>query len=300
MERDKLIRWGEDMEIIGFIGTGVMGASIVKHLLKAGYSVNVYNRTKSKTDELVKEGAIWQDTPKDVTNKSDVIFSMVGYPKDVEEIYYGENGVFSGKVDGKIVIDMTTSTPSLAKKIEETAVELGAESLDAPVSGGDLGAKKGTLTTMVGGKKEVYDKVEPILNVFSSKVNLQGKAGSGQHTKMANQIMIAGTMTGMTELLVYAKSAGLDLAKVLDTVGGGSAANWSLANYAPRILKEDFTPGFFAKHFLKDLNIALEEAEKMSIELPATKEARNLYQALVDQGFENDGTQALIKLWWDI
>lgn len=288
------------MEKIGFIGTGVMGASIVKHLLTSGYTVNVYNRTKSKTDELVKEGAIWQDTPKDVTNKSDIIFSMVGYPKDVEEIYYGKNGIFSADVIGKILIDMTTSTPSLAKKISQTAREKGAYSLDAPVSGGDLGAKNGTLTTMVGGDDVIFDKVEPILNVFSSKVNLQGKAGSGQHTKMANQIMIAGTMTGMTELLVYAKSADLDLEKVLDTVGGGSAANWSLTNYAPRILKEDFTPGFFVKHFLKDLNIALEEAEKMSIDLPATKEARNLYQALVDKGFEDDGTQALIKLWWDI
>lgn len=288
------------MEKIGFIGTGVMGASIVRHLLKAGYSVNVYNRTKEKTDELVKEGAIWQDTPKDVTTNSDIVFSMVGYPKDVEEIYYGENGIFSADVTGKILIDMTTSTPSLAQKISRTATEKEAYSLDAPVSGGDLGAKNGTLTTMVGGSPDVFDKVESILTVFSSKVNLQGKAGSGQHTKMANQIMIAGTMTGMTELLVYAKSAGLDLEKVLDTVGGGSAANWSLTNYAPRILKEDFTPGFFVKHFLKDLNIALEEAEKMSIDLPATKEARNLYQALVDKGFENDGTQALIKLWWDI
>lgn len=288
------------METIGFIGTGVMGASIVKHLLNAGYSVNVYNRTKSKTDELVSLGATWYDTPKEVTTNSDVVFSMVGYPKDVEEIYYGNDGIFSGDVEGKILIDMTTSTPSLAKKIEQTAEEKGAYSLDAPVSGGDLGAKNGTLTTMVGGKKDVYDKVEAILNVFSSKVNLQGEAGSGQHTKMANQIMIAGTMTGMTELLVYAKSAGLDLDKVLDTVGGGSAANWSLTNYAPRILKNDFTPGFFVKHFLKDLNIALEEAEKMSLDLPATKEARNLYQALVDKGFENDGTQALIKLWWDI
>ncbi|MGX6969683.1 NAD(P)-dependent oxidoreductase [Vagococcus bubulae] len=288
------------MEKIGFIGTGVMGASIVRHLLKAGYSVNVYNRTKEKTDELVKEGAIWQDTPKDVTTNSDIVFSMVGYPKDVEEIYYGENGIFSADVTGKILIDMTTSTPSLAQKISRTATEKEAYSLDAPVSGGDLGAKNGTLTTMVGGSPDVFNKVESILTVFSSKVNLQGKAGSGQHTKMANQIMIAGTMTGMTELLVYAKSAGLDLEKVLDTVGGGSAANWSLTNYAPRILKEDFTPGFFVKHFLKDLNIALEEAEKMSIDLPATKEARNLYQALVDKGFENDGTQALIKLWWDI
>ncbi|UUV98963.1 NAD(P)-dependent oxidoreductase [Vagococcus luciliae] len=288
------------MEKIGFIGTGVMGASIVKHLLTSGYTVNVYNRTKSKTDELVKEGAIWQDTPKDVTNKSDIIFSMVGYPKDVEEIYYGKNGIFSADIIGKILIDMTTSTPSLAQKISQTAREKGAYSFDAPVSGGDLGAKNGTLTTMVGGDDAIFDKVKPILNVFSSKVNLQGKAGSGQHTKMANQIMIAGTMTGMTELLVYAKSADLDLEKVIDTVGGGSAANWSLTNYAPRILKEDFTPGFFVKHFLKDLNIALEEAEKMSIDLPATKEARNLYQALVDKGFEDDGTQALIKLWWDI
>ena len=288
------------METIGFIGTGVMGASIVKHLLNAGYKVNVYNRTKSKTDDLVKEGAVWQETPKDVATNSEIIFSMVGYPKDVEEIYYGANGVFSADIKGKVLIDMTTSTPSLAKKIEATAKEHHAYSLDAPVSGGDLGAKNATLTTMVGGESDVYKKVELILNVFSSKVNLQGDAGSGQHTKMANQIMIAGTMTGMTELLVYAKAANLDLEKVLDTVGGGSAANWSLTNYAPRILKEDFTPGFFVKHFLKDLNIALEEAEKMSIELPATKEARNLYQALVDKGFENDGTQALIKLWWDI
>lgn len=288
------------MEKIGFIGTGVMGASIVRHLLEAGYSVNVYNRTKSKTDELVKEGAVWCETPKDVTEKSDIVFTMVGYPRDVEEIYYGDNGVFSTPVKEKVLIDMTTSTPSLAQKIDQTAKEKEAYSLDAPVSGGDLGAKNGTLTTMVGGEKSVYDKVKPIFDVFSSKVNLQGAAGSGQHTKMANQIMIAGTMTGMTELLVYAKSANLDLEKVLDTVGGGSAANWSLTNYAPRILKEDFTPGFFVKHFLKDLNIALEEAEKMSIDLPATKEARNLYQALVDKGFENDGTQALIKLWWDI
>ncbi|MGX4685622.1 NAD(P)-dependent oxidoreductase [Vagococcus sp. JNUCC 83] len=288
------------MEKIGFIGTGVMGASIVNHLLKAGYSVNVYNRTKSKTDDLVKEGAVWCETPKDVTKNSDIVFTMVGYPKDVEEIYYGDNGIFSAPVKEKVLIDMTTSTPSLAQKIDQTAKEKEAYSLDAPVSGGDLGAKNGTLTTMVGGEQSVYDKVKPIFDVFSSKVNLQGAAGSGQHTKMANQIMIAGTMTGMTELLVYAKSANLDLEKVLDTVGGGSAANWSLTNYAPRILKEDFTPGFFVKHFLKDLNIALEEAEKMSIDLPATKEARNLYQALVDKGFENDGTQALIKLWWDI
>lgn len=286
------------MTIIGFIGTGVMGASVVKHLLKAGYQVNVYNRTKAKTDELVKLGAVWQEHPQTIAEKSDVIFTMVGYPTDVEETYYGPLGIFSTEVKGKVLVDMTTSTPSLALKIANTAKENGSTSLDAPVSGGDLGAKNGTLTTMVGGDVETYELVLPILDVFSGKVKRQGGTGAGQHTKMANQIMIAGTMTGMTELLVYAEKAGLNLEKVLDTVGGGSAANWSLTNYAPRILAEDFTPGFFAKHFLKDLKIALDEAERMGIELPATERAKELYQKLTEQGFENDGTQALIKLWW--
>ncbi|MBO0475862.1 NAD(P)-dependent oxidoreductase [Vagococcus sp. DIV0080] len=286
------------MKKIGFIGTGVMGSSVVKHLLKADYEVVVYNRTKAKTDELVQLGAVWQETPKKVTEASELIFTMVGFPEDVEQTYFGEEGIFAADVTGKIMIDMTTSTPSLAKKIADRAKFSRGFALDAPVSGGDLGAKNGTLTTMVGGDEEIFEEVKDILAVFSSKVNLQGKAGSGQHTKMANQIMIAGTMTGMTELLVYAKAAKLDIEKVLDTVGGGSAANWSLTNYAPRILKEDYTPGFFVKHFVKDLNIALTEAEKMGIELPATKEARDLYNQLMTQGFENDGTQALIKLWW--
>ncbi|WP_326716759.1 NAD(P)-dependent oxidoreductase [Vagococcus jeotgali] len=286
------------MTKIGFIGTGVMGASIVKHLLNKGYSVNVYNRTKAKTDELINLGAVWQESPADITEVSDVIFTMVGYPKDVEETYYGENGIFSADVTGKILVDMTTSTPTLAKEIYDTAKEKGAMSLDAPVSGGDLGAKNGTLTVMVGGDLATYNQVQSIIECFSSKINLQGEAGSGQHTKMANQIMIAGTMTGMCELLVYAKSANLDLEKVLDTVGGGSAANWSLTNYAPRILKEDYSPGFFVKHFLKDLTIALDEANKMGIDLPATTEAKRLYELLVDKGDGDDGTQALIKLWW--
>lgn len=286
------------MKTIGFIGTGVMGASVVKHLLQAGYEVNVYNRTKAKTDELIDLGAIWQDNPQKITDASELIFTMVGYPSDVEETYYGSVGIFSTEVSNKILVDMTTSTPSLALKIAETAKEKGSASLDAPVSGGDLGAKNGTLTTMVGGDQSVYEQIMPVFDVFSAKVNLQGGPGAGQHTKMANQIMIAGTMTGMTELLVYAEKAGLDLVKVLDTVGGGSAANWSLTNYAPRILNEDFTPGFFAKHFLKDLKIALDESAKLGIELPATERAKELYEKLTEQGFENDGTQALIKLWW--
>lgn len=287
------------MKKIGFVGTGVMGASIVRHLLKADYTVTVYNRTKSKTDELVALGATWAATPQEVTEKSDLIFSMVGYPSDVEEIYFGEMGIFKSEVKGKIIVDMTTSTPALAKKIAVHAAKEDAVALDAPVSGGDLGAKNGTLTIMVGGDAKAYDEIEEVLSVFGAKVNLQGEAGAGQHTKMANQIMIAGTMTGMTELLLYAKEAGLDLEKVLDTVGGGSAANWSLANYAPRILKEDYSAGFFVKHFVKDLKIALDEADKMGISLPATEKAKELYEKLMAEGHENDGTQALIKLWWD-
>lgn len=286
------------MKKIGFIGTGVMGTSIVRHLLQADYEVTVYNRTKAKAEPLIAEGATWRDTPQQVVDASDIIFTIVGYPSDVEETYYGSEGIFSTDVNGKILVDMTTSTPSLAKKIYQTALEREANALDAPVSGGDLGAKNGTLTIMVGGDQAVYDQVVPLFEVFGSKVNLQGGPGAGQHTKMANQIMIAGTMTGMTELLVYAKASGLDLEKVLDTVGGGSAANWSLTNYAPRILKEDYTPGFFAKHFLKDLKIALDEADRMNVKLPATERAKELYQELNDKGFENDGTQALIKLWW--
>jgi 3-hydroxyisobutyrate dehydrogenase len=283
---------------IGFIGTGVMGSSIVRHLLGAEHQVTVYNRTKSKADALIEEGAEWADTPQQAATNSEVVFTMVGYPSDVEEIYYGENGIFSADVTGKIIVDLTTSTPSLAEKIAQTAKEKQADALDAPVSGGDLGAKNGTLTIMVGGEEAVYEKVEPLFHVFGTTVTLHGPAGKGQHTKMANQIMIAGTMTGMTEMLVYAQKTGLDLEKVIATLSGGSAANWSLSNYAPRILNGDYSPGFFVKHFVKDLKIALDEAEKMDVELPATKQAKILYQQLEESGFENDGTQALIKLWW--
>jgi 3-hydroxyisobutyrate dehydrogenase len=283
---------------LGFIGTGVMGSAIVFHLMNAGHEVTVYNRTKSKTDELIKNGARWADTPKEVAKDSEVIFSMVGYPQDVEEIYYGDAGIFAADVKDRILIDLTTSIPTLAEKIAKTAKEKGAKALDAPVSGGDLGAKKATLTIMVGGEKNTYEKVLPLFRVFGSTFTLHGTAGKGQHAKMANQIMIAGTMTGMTEMLAYASKANLDMEKVIATLSGGSAANWSLSNYSPRILREDYTPGFFVKHFIKDLKIALDEANKMSLNLPATAQALKLYEQLADQGFENDGTQALIKLWW--
>lgn len=287
------------MKRVGFIGTGVMGSSIVEHLLQNDYEVTVFNRTKKKTDHLVQLGAEWKESPKEVARDSDVIFTMVGYPSDVEEVYYGERGVFQNDMKGKILIDLTTSTPSLAEKIYNTAAEKGGSALDAPVSGGDLGARNGTLTIMVGGDEQTFTEAEKIMSLFSKTLERHGPAGSGQHTKMANQIMVAGTMTGMTEMLVYAQKAGLDLEKVIRTLNGGAAANWSLANYGPRILKEEYSPGFFVKHFIKDLKIVLEEAEKMAIDLPGTKKAKALYDQLQDKGFENDGTQALIRLWWE-
>jgi 3-hydroxyisobutyrate dehydrogenase len=286
------------MKKIGFIGTGVMGQSIVKHLLNAGYEVTVYNRTKSKADDLISLGARWKDTPIKVASETDLIFTMVGYPSDVEEVYYGNDGIFQTDFSNKLAVDLTTSTPSLAEKIYDTALEAGGQALDAPVSGGDLGARNGTLTIMIGGESRVFESCRPVLELFSKSIEHHGPAGSGQHTKMANQIMVAGTMTGMTEMLVYAEKAGLDLDKVVKTLTGGAAANWSLENYAPRIIKEDYSPGFFVKHFIKDLNIALQEAEKMGLELPATARAKALYDQLAEKGHEDDGTQALIRLWW--
>lgn len=283
---------------LGFIGIGVMGHAMAGHLLAAGNELYVFNRTKAKTDDLVTNGAIWCETPQCVAQEADIIFTMVGYPTDVEEIYYGEEGIFQADVTGKIVVDFTTSTPSLAEKIAQTAKEKAAFSLDAPVSGGDLGAKNATLTIMVGGEEATYQKVLPFFEVVGKTFALHGTSGKGQHTKMANQIMIAGTMTGMTEMLVYAQKAGLDLAKVIDTLGGGSATNWSMLNYGPRILAENYSPGFFVKHFIKDLKIALDEAEKQQLSLPSTKLATELYEKLAKTGYENDGTQALIKLWW--
>lgn len=286
------------MKQIGFIGTGVMGTSIIRNMLKSGLNVNIFNRTKSKTDQLVQEGAIWKNSPKEVVKNSEIIFTMVGFPSDVEMIYFGENGIFDTEFTDKIAVDLTTSTPTLAEKISYEAQKLGGEALDAPVSGGDLGAKNATLTIMVGGSDKAYQALIPIFNIIGKTAELHGSAGKGQHAKMANQIMIAGTMTGMTEMLVYANKAGLNLEKVIETVAGGSAANWSLSNYSPRILKEDYSPGFFVKHFIKDLKIALDEADKMKLNLPATKLAEELYEKLASKGFSEDGTQALIKLWW--
>lgn len=284
---------------IGFIGTGVMGTGIINNLLKAGNDVTVYNRTKAHAKEVLDNGAKWADTPAAATKNNDVVMSMVGFPQDVEQIYYGEDGILAAATPNQVLIEMTTSKPSLAQQLDQDAQKKGLHIIDAPVSGGDIGAKNGTLTMMVGGNKKDLEKITPLLKQFTNQIHYFGPAGSGQHAKMANQIMIAGTMTGMSEMLAYAKAAGLDLTEVINTVSSGAGENWSLSNYGPRILKDDYTPGFFAKHFLKDLRIALEEAEKMNLNLPATRDAKRLYEILVDEkGLGSDGTQALIELWW--
>lgn len=283
---------------IGFIGTGVMGTGIVNNLLKHGRDVIVFNRTKAHAQTVIDNGANWADSPAEIAKSADIVFTMVGFPQDVEEVYFGKDGIFQTAHSGQYLVDMTTSKPSLAKKIAEVGTKKEIHVLDAPVSGGDIGAKNGTLTVFAGGKKEDLDKLQDIFANFSNQVNYFGDYGSGQNAKMANQIMIAGTMTGMTEMLVYAKAANLNLEQICKTLQSGAAENFSLGSYGPRILKNDYTPGFFAKHFLKDLKIALEEAKEMHLDLPGTQLAEKLYQELVDAGFGNDGTQALIKLWW--
>lgn len=286
------------MKKVGFIGLGVMGKSMAQHILDKGFKLWVYNRTKSKADELIANGAEWCNSPKELAEKTDIVFTIVGYPQDVEEVYLGKDGLFEGARSGQIFIDLTTSKPSLARQLFEKGKELGVEVLDAPVSGGDRGAREGTVTVMAGGSEAALEQVRPVVDAFSSNVIYHGPSGSGQHAKAANQIMIAGTMTGMTETLRYAKAAGLDLEKVIATLTGGAANNWSLANYGPRILEGDFEPGFFVKHYIKDLGIALEEAEELGLDLQGTELVSNLYQELAAQGYEDDGNHALIKLWW--
>ncbi|EAH4135178.1 NAD(P)-dependent oxidoreductase [Listeria monocytogenes] len=285
------------MEKIGFVGTGVMGSSMAGHLLEAGYEVLVYTRTKTKAEDLLEKGALWIKTPGELANKVDILISMVGYPKDVEELYLGENGFLENLAVGTVAIDMTTSSPALAKKMAEFGHEKGIGVLDAPVSGGDIGAKNGTLAIMVGGSEDVFLKVKPIFDILGSSVILQGDAGAGQHTKMVNQIAIASNMIGVTEAIIYAEAAGLNPSSVLDSISGGAAGSWSLANLIPRVLKDDFSPGFFIKHFIKDMGIAISEAKQMGLELPGLTLAEKMYQTLAEQGLSEEGTQALIKYY---
>lgn len=285
---------------IGFIGTGVMGTGMILNLLKAGYDVTVSNRTKAHAQQVLEAGAKWQDTPAGVTRSSDLVITIVGFPADVEDVYFGQTGIFSAAHSGQILIDMTTSSPSLAKKIAGRGLTDSIGVLDAPVSGGDVGAAKGTLTIMVGGNPDTFEKAKPVLAAMGTAITRFGDAGQGQNAKMANQIMVAGTMTGMVESLMYAQKAGIDLNAMIETINGGAAANWSMTNYGPRILKDDFKPGFAAKHFLKDLRIALDSADQMGLDLPATKVARDLYEKMTDQLDLGDlGTQGLMKIYED-
>ncbi|AIK39423.1 MULTISPECIES: NAD(P)-dependent oxidoreductase [Bacillus] len=280
---------------IGFIGTGVMGKSMVHHLLQGGYTVYVYNRTKEKATSLLKEGAHWCDSPKELVENVDVVMTMVGYPHDVEEIYFGTEGILEHANEGTIAIDFTTSTPTLAKRIYEAGKKKSVHTLDAPVSGGDIGAKEGRLAIMIGGEQEVYEVCLPLFEKLGENVQLQGPAGSGQHTKMCNQIAIASNMIGVCEAVAYAKKAGLDPEKVLQSISTGAAGSWSLSNLAPRMLKEDFAPGFYVKHFMKDIKIALDEAEKLKLPVPGLALAKELYDELIEEGEEDSGTQVLYK-----
>ncbi|MGN1401900.1 MAG: NAD(P)-dependent oxidoreductase [Bacillus sp. (in: firmicutes)] len=283
--------------VIGFIGTGVMGSSMASNLMKNGFRLAVYSRTKEKADNLLKEGAEWADSPKALAEKADVIISIVGYPHDVENIYLGEDGVIANGREGAYLIDMTTSRPSLAKKIYIAAKEKGMKALDAPVSGGDIGAKSGNLAIMVGGDEEDYQAVCPLFEAMGKNIVYQGPAGAGQHTKMCNQIVIASNMIGVTEAIVYAEKAGLQPERVLESISTGAAASWSLSNLAPRILNEDYSPGFFVKHFIKDMQIALEEAKEMDLQFPGLELSKSMYEEIEKKGEGDSGTQALRKYW---
>ena len=282
---------------IAFIGTGVMGKGIINNLLQANYEVHIYTRTKEKAQSLVESGAIWHATASSATTAADVIFTMVGYPKDVEEVYFGEQGIFEAAKQGKIVVDMTTSQPALAIQIAQHAKKLGMEALDAPVSGGDIGAQNGTLSIMVGGEKAAYEKLVPLFDIIGENIVYQGTAGSGQHTKMCNQIAIATNMIGVCEAIAYGRKAGLSMESVLKSISSGAAGSWSLTNLAPRMLQGDQEPGFYIMHIIKDMGIALEEAERMNLDLPGLTLAKSMYDELSAKGFDLKGTQALIELY---
>ncbi len=279
---------------IGWIGTGVMGLSMCNHVLTKGYKVTIYNRTKSKAQQLLESGARWAESPRAVVEQSDVVFTMVGFPTDVEEVYLGEDGILAGAKPGGILVDMTTTAPSLAQKIYAEAGSKSVRVVDAPVSGGDVGAREGTLSIMVGGDKDVVETIGPLLETMGRQIVHQGGAGAGQHAKMCNQIVIAGTMIGVCESLLYGYKAGLNLETMLRSIGSGAAACWTLDHMAPRILQRNFAPGFFVEHFIKDMGIALDEARQLSIALPGLALVNQLYLAVKAQGHGKLGTQALM------
>jgi 3-hydroxyisobutyrate dehydrogenase len=279
---------------IGWIGTGVMGSSMCGHLLEAGHEVTVFNRTRARAEPLLETGAAWAGSPAEVATAAEIVFTMVGFPADVREVVLGENGALSAAAPGSALVDMSTSEPSLAVEIYEAARARDVQSVDAPVSGGDVGARNATLSIMAGGDREAFERVRPLFEVLGKTIVHQGGPGAGQHTKMVNQILIASGMIGVCEALLYGYKAGLDLETVMESVSGGAAGSWSLSNYGPRMLKGDFEPGFFVEHFVKDMEIALGEARRMNLALPGLALAHELYVALKAQGGARKGTQALL------
>lgn len=285
---------------IAWIGTGVMGESMAGHLLDAGHELYVYNRTVSKTENLVKRGAKLLTEIKDAPLNADVVFTMVGYPKDVEGVYLGNDGLITTAKEGQVFVDMTTSSPTIAKKISEEFAKVGASALDLPVTGGDIGAKNGTLSIMVGGDKNIYEeKVLPLVKHLGKNITYFGEAGKGQYAKLANQIAIATTMISVAESFKFAKEVGLNLEDFFKTVSTGSGGSFSMTSYGPRILKNDFKPGFFVHHFIKDIRLALEECEKMNITLPGLEAAYKLYNELEEEVRNTNGTQAISK-WYNL
>jgi len=283
--------------IVGFIGLGVMGKSMAGHILTAGYELHVYTRTKDTAENIVSKGAVWEDSVAELSKKCDAIITIVGFPADVEDVYLGDDGILNHARKGSIVIDMTTSSPDLAVKIDERAKERGVKSLDAPVSGGDWGAQNASLSIMVGGDKKTFDKVFPLFEVMGKNVVLQGESGAGQHTKMANQIAIAAGVVAVCESIAYAKKSGLDPEIVLKSIGQGAAGSWSLNNLGPRMIAGNNDPGFYIKHFIKDMNIAAASSKNLGLSTPGLDLTLSLYKKMAKMGYENSGTQALFKLF---
>jgi len=279
---------------VGWVGTGVMGRWMCQHLMTKGYPAMVYNRTKDKAKPLLDAGAAWADTPRAVAERSDVVFAIVGFPRDVREVFLGTSGALAGSKAGTVVVDMTTSEPSLAREIYDAAKPKGVAAVDAPVSGGDVGAKNAALSIMIGGDEDVVTALRPLFECMGKTIVYQGPAGAGQHTKMVNQILIASNMVGVCEALLYGYKAGLNLETVMQSVSVGAAGSWSLSNLGPRIMARNFEPGFFVEHFIKDMGIALAEAERMNLALPGLALAKQLYEAVRAQGYGRKGTHALM------
>ena len=281
---------------IGFIGVGVMGGPMVLNLMKKGFDVSIYTRTKSKAEGVIAAGAHWCDTIADCAAGRDVVITIVGYPKDVEEVYFSEKGILNSADKGTVLIDMTTTSPRLSERIYAAAKEKGMTALDAPVSGGDVGAQKGTLAIMVGGDRDAFDKMHDVFAAMGTNIRYQGGAGCGQHTKMANQIAIAGCVAAVCEAIAYAKRCGLDPQDMFDAISTGAAGSWQLTNNGQKIINGDYAPGFYVKHFIKDMNIALDEAQARDLDLTVLHMVRDKYDELAAQGGADEGTQALIKV----